>query len=357
MLKGIKFEKSKYPIFKIAFWVLILASFLTIAIIVKKNFHILNIKDFGGTTKPITVNVKFKNKINENYYVCFDDYCKSLTNNSLPDASRNVINSYSVIFDGSDEAITKKSIKNVYFAHSSKNKNIKDNIDSIYLYIGNEKRCYNFSDIEKLETKIVSILLDESSEKAEYKIYKFENSSNNLSLIHKTGIIILSFVFNWIYFIVPYCWLMVAILIFIFNKDAFNMPLAKKDTILFNIAISLIALFTIFYFTMPKLKNSEDDLFLFVLNDSKNYPNYEIHVLTNKKDAVINNKDINLHYVELKEKELLKGVRKSDYTKKDKKVIIYYDTNTADVELLMLKNPLLHIYKTNYSLIAKAIYN
>lgn len=357
MFKKIKFEKSKYPIFKIAFWILLFASLLMIALIVKKNICVLNIKNIGGAVKPITVNIKFKNKLDDNYYVCFDDYCKPLENNSLADATRENINSYSVFFDNSDENYIKNSIKNVYFAHSLKNRNVKNDLESIYLYIGDEKYYYTFSDIEKFETKNVSVVLDNSKEKSEYKIYKFENSNNNHSLIHKIGIIILSFGFNWIFYIVPYCWLFVAVLIFVFNKDAFNMSIAKKDTILFNIALFLGLIFAITYFAMPKLKNGEGDLLHFALNDSKNYPNYEIHVLTNKKNASIDSKNINLHYVELKEKEQLKGIRKSDYTKKDKKVIIYYDTNVADIGLLMLKNPLLHVYRTNYNLNAKTIYD
>ena len=103
MFKKIRFEKSKYPIFKITFWILLVASLVMIGLIIRKNLCVFNIEKFGSTVKPITINVKFKNKINDNYFVCFDNYCKPFENNSLPDSSFERVNSYSVTFDNSDE--------------------------------------------------------------------------------------------------------------------------------------------------------------------------------------------------------------------------------------------------------------
>lgn len=356
MFKKIRFEKSKYPIFKIAFWILLVASILMIGLIIKKNLYCFNVKNFGATVKPVTLNVKFKNKIDDNYLVCFDNYCKSLENNSMPDATREKTNSYSVTFDNSDEEFIKNKISKIHFAHSLENKTAKNNIESIYLYIGDKSYAFDFSDIEKLENKIVTILPDDKKESAKYKIYKFENSNNDYNILHKIKIVVLSFVFNWKFYIVPYCWLIVAILIFIFNKDAFNIPTKKKDNILFTLLFIFAFLFVSAYFATPKLKNGENNLLNFVLNDSKKYKNYEIIVLSKNQEKPQNIANINWQYVKLNEKELLKGIRKSDYTKKDKKVVIYFDSNVADIGTLGLKIPNLEMHRTNYTMNAKLVY-
>lgn len=356
MFKKIRFEKSKYPIFKIAFWILLVASILMIGLIIKKNLYCFNIKDFGATVKPITLNVKFKNKIDDDYFVCFDNYCKPLENNSLVDGSREIVNSYSATFDNSDEEFIKNKISNIYFAHSLENKNAKNNIESIYFYIGDESYAFNFSDIEKLENKTVPILPEGKKESVKYKIYKFEKSNNDFNVLHKIKIVVLSFVFNWKFYIVPYCWLFVAILIFVFNKSAFNISTKKKDNILFVLLLALAFLFVMAYFTTPKLKNGENNLLNFALNDSKKYKNYEIIVLSKEQKKPENIGNINWQYVKLNEKELLKGIRKSDYTKKDKKVVIYFDSNVANIETLGFKNPNLEMHRTNYAMNAKLIY-
>lgn len=357
MFKKIRFEKSKYPIFKIAFWILLVASLVMIGLIIRKNLCVFNIEKFGSTVKPITINVKFKNKINDNYFVCFDNYCKPFENNSLPDSSFERVNSYSVTFDNSDEEYIRNKVNAVYFAHSLKNKTVKNNIENIYFYIGEEMRYFEFSDIEKLENKVVSILLDGEKEKKEYKIYKFNNSNNDYNLLHKIKIIILSFVFNWKFYIVPYCWLFVAVLIFIFNKDVFKISIKNKDTILFGVLILFSLFFAFSYFATPKLLKGKNDLLNFVLNDYKKYKNYEIIVLSKNQEKPKNLENINWQNVKLNKNEVLKGIRKSDYTKKDKKVIIYFDSNVADVGTLILKNPKIQTYRTNYVLNAKLIYD
>ena len=357
MFKKIRFEKSKYPIFKIAFWVLLLASILMIGLIIKKNLYVLNVKDFGSTVKPITINIKFKNKIDDNYFVCFDNYCKPLENNSLADMTFERINSFSVTFDNSDEEYIKHKINGIYFAHSLNNKTVKNNIENIYLNIGEDIQYFEFKDIEKLESKVVSILPDGEKEQKEYKIYKFENSNNDYDFLHKVKIVILSFVFNWIFYIVPYCWLLVAILIFVFNKDVFKFSTKTKDTILFSVFLSFVLLFAFSYFTTQKLSNGKNNLLNFVLNDSKKYQNYEIIVLAKNQEKPKNLDNINWQNIKLNKKETLKGIRKSDYTKKDKKVVIYFDSNVADVASLILKNPRIETNRTNYTMNAKLIYN
>ena len=85
--------------------------------------------------------------------------------------------------------------------------------------------------------------------------------------------------------------------------------------------------------------------------------NYEIIVLSKNQEKPKSLENINWQNVKLNKNEVLKGIRKSDYTKKDKKVIIYFDSNVADVGTLILKNPKIQTYRTNYVLNAKLIYD
>jgi len=356
MLKRIKFEKSKYPIFKIAFFILIFCSLSMIFYIAKINFCLYNIKNIGSSIRPITLNIKFNKPVEKDIFICFNDYCKVLENNSTIDNIIKKTNIYSVSLNENDEEFFQKRVKNIYFAHLI-NKNTIDSIESIVLYIGNDYKTLSKEDIKNSEFKTSRIKINNDKE-AEYKIYKIKNSSNIQKPLRLISIFILSFVYNWNAYIIPFSWLFVAILIFLFNKDAFNMPLKKKSLILFLSIVLFATMISGAKLLTPKESQGQNNLIDFVLNDIKNYKDYEINILSNQKDIPdkLKNQNINWHFIELKDNTPLNKIDKYNYTK-NKNALLYFDSNTVNVDIMTFSNAKMHIIKSNYLKIGKIILN
>mgnify|MGYP003305784653 CR=1 FL=1 len=120
-----KFEKSKYPIFKISFWVILISSIVLIGLIAKKNLHLFNI---GGNyaKNPVSFNVTFNRKNDENFLVCYGKYCKALENNSLVGNASGLSNIKSSVLDNDDENFADLEYENIYFAAPKETKNIEN---------------------------------------------------------------------------------------------------------------------------------------------------------------------------------------------------------------------------------------
>ncbi|MBR5303323.1 MAG: hypothetical protein IKU37_00680 [Candidatus Gastranaerophilales bacterium] len=352
-----EFKKSKYPIFKIAFWILLFCSICSFLMIAKNNAYYLTSKNHTFILKPITVNIEFTRNVDDMVFVCFDDYCKTLKQNSpiAQKAGFSYINSAS--FNGNDEVFFKTKIKKTQLALPKAMKNPENKIKNIVLNIGNDIKYYDFLDIKKLENKNTLIKIDGKQNPEHYIVYTFENSGNYIGLKNHLITIMLSFVEKIKLYTLPYCWLFVSILIFLFNKDAFKISFKRKAVVLSSVILFILLFIYGISLFLPKGNNMLGEC---ILNDIKSYSEpIEIQVITQKnKELNENLKELNItwHYVDSKGEKINK-INKDDYIKNDKKTIIYFNSDSVDIGMISLLNPRVKIYETNNGAIGKIIYN
>ena len=247
----IKFEKSKYPIFKIAFWIILICSILLIANIIRINAYVFSFKNLYPS-KPLSINLSLNRKMADKFLICFDSYCKTPQANSIIGEAANFAPIYSASFNQTDENFFKTKVKKIYLAYPKETKNIENKIKEIDIYIENNNIKYSPKDLLNLENKTVPIILDNSEEKNEYIIYTLNDNSSYRGILTHLGIIILSLIFNWKFFIVPYAWLFITLLIFTFNKDVFKFSIKTKTIILSSLFTIFAILFLSLYFLFPK---------------------------------------------------------------------------------------------------------
>ena len=352
-----KFEKSKYPIFKYAFWILLFCSAFLFLIIAKNNAYFININNYSPILKPITLNAEFTRNVKDDIFVCFDDFCKALKENSpiAQKAGFSYISSTS--FTQNDDTFYSTKINNVYLALPKNMENPENKIKNIDLYIENDLHQYSFSDIEKLKNKTASIHIENKKDPQEYTIYSFENSNNYTGLKNHLMLLALSFAYKIKLYTFPYCWLFVSILIFLFNKDAFKYSLKTKAVALGSSICFIVSILLFFSILLPKTNDAFSN---YILKDIKNYskthktniitPNYR--KITNK----LKDYDINWHYTDSKDEKLNK-IEKDKYVNNNEKAIIYFDSNSVNMDMISFINAKAKIYKTNYGSIGKLIYD
>lgn len=353
-----KFEKSKYPIFKIAFYILLFCSLFLFLMIAKNNAYKITIKGISPVLKPISVNVDFIRNTNDRIFVCFDNYCKPLESNSFIAQKAGFSYVASVSFDREDKEFFNTKIKNVYFALPKNMKKPENKIEKVVLYLANEAHHYKFEDIKKLEKKTVSLAIDGIKELKEYDVYTFKNSSNYVGLKNHLMTLTLSLICKIKLYIFPYCWLFISLLIFLFNKDAFKYSFKTKGVILCYVFSFVFIVMLFIYCTLPKEKT--DLLGDYVLNDVEKYAKtHKVQVITrkNKKHLPeLNDIDIAWHYLDL-EKDKLGKIDKEEFAKNDIKTIIYFDSDSIDIGAISLFSARAKIYYTNDGAIGKLTYN
>ena len=324
-----KFEKSKYPIFKISFWIILISSIILICLIAKKNLHLFAIKE-NYAKNPVSFNVTFNRQNNNNFLVCYGKYCKALENNSLIGNTSGLANIKSSVLNNKDENFTNLEYENIYFAVPAEIKNHENLIDKFDIFIGKKAYQYNISDVLKFENKSVKIALDNSSEIKEYKVYVFENLNSNVDFKVKFAVSFLSLVKYLKFYIIPFAWLLICGLIFLFNKDVFKISFKKKMIILISFASFLFLISAIFYFMLQEEKAGI--LTKFIECDSKKYQNYKIEVLKSDKK--------------------LDKIEKEKY---EKNTVLYFDSDTLNVDIANLSNAKMQILKANDKKIGKLI--
>ena len=324
-----KFEKSKYPIFKISFWIILISSIILIYLIANKNLHWFAIN--GNYAKnPVSFNVSFNRKNDDNFLVCYGSYCKALENNSLIGNATGLANIKSSVLNNEDENFTELKYENIYFAVPIETKNIQNLIEKFDIFTGNEAYQYNIDEVLKFENKTVKIALENSSQETEYKIYTFKGLNSNVHFKDKVSISFLSLIKYVQFYIIPYAWLLICILIFLFNKDTFKISLKEKVVYLssFTFVFGLISAFLYF----PLKCNSENVLVNYIENDSKNYQNYKIEILkTDKK---------------------LDKINKENY---EKNTVLYFDSDSVNIDLANLNNAKIQILIANDKKVGKLI--
>ena len=99
----------------------------------------------------------------------------------------------------------------------------------------------------------------------------------------------------------------------------------------------------------------------FVYEDSKNYQDeYEIHVInTDTKEYIshypklLENKNIKWHFINTNENKIITKIKKEDYTKSNKKAMIYFNAIGVDLQKINSFNPRLYFYNNNLTPFAK----
>lgn len=328
-MKRFKFEKSKYPIFKISFWIILFCSIVLICLIAKKNLHLFSVN--GNYAKnPVSFNVTFNRKNNDNFLVCYGKYCKALNDNSLVGNSSGLANIKSSSIDSEDENFADLKYENIYFAIPKEIKNVQNLIDKFDIFINAKAYQYDIFEVLKFENKIVKIALENDLEAKEYKIYAFKNLNSNVDLKTKIAIINLSLVKNIEFYIIPFAWFLVCILIFLFNKDVFKTAFKQKLIIIGSSFFAFLLILTMFYFLLGKAKVNV--LVDYIENDSNNYKNYKIEVLKSDKK--------------------LEKISKEKY---EKNTVLYFDSDVLNVDVASLTNAKMQIFNANDKKVGKLI--
>ena len=269
-----EFKKSKYPIIKICSWLLVFLFILQIIMFVKINHYKITSKGIIQI-KPISFNVKFNRKLNDIFFVCVDDYCKSLEDNSITGNQTGLANIKNAQFDFLDKTYNKVKTQNIYFAIPKDLKNSANLINNIVLYVKDSAYHLKFRDIIEFESKTLPIILDSTGEKKDYKIYSLN---------------------------------------------------------------------------LPEMKEDQNILADFILNDYQNYKDYQIIAFSTSKEKPDELKDSNVLW-KYTDKKL------TTLEKYPKKTILYFDLNSADIDILSIHHAKIKIYNTNQGKIAKLVYN
>ncbi len=234
------FKKSfaGVSIYVLAFWFLVIFAILSMFNFVRLNPYRADIKNFESTLEDVSINFSFKDKIklNNSFFVCFNERCKT------PDSDYFYNVYFSKYTPYSFDSFYEDKLDKIYFVFNDKK--IEKELKDIYLYVGNREYYYNTDSISKFRKNKISFQSDETHEKQTYNALILPNDYKNnvkgyLNLFVTT---FLSFFYNWQYFIIQYFWLFVAFLIYVFKKDEFNFKLNTKA---YWILFGAVILFTI----------------------------------------------------------------------------------------------------------------
>ena len=224
----LKFEKSKYPVITVAFYCLIVFSIISVLLIMKNNFTKLEIKNFISPIKPVTINIQSKKYINSNAFVCYDNDCM-LINNIAP--SKIYYSQFQSGYENSDN-------KKITLAYPNADKNFISDINAIDLYIGNKKYYLSNSDLSQITPQKFKMEIVENATKKkniiEYNTLLLSDKGNYRGIYTNICSLFLSLFYNWQYFIIPYIWLFLTFVFYLFNRDEikFKIKLPKFNPLL-----------------------------------------------------------------------------------------------------------------------------
>ncbi len=133
---------------------------------------------------------------------------------------------------------------------------------------------------------------------------------------------------------------------------------------LYSLALTLIALSISNVFSVREYCNLYDFM-NFVKNDIQHYQDYEIHVVTCDVKEYLNAypemkkiKNINWHFIYTNSGKVIKTIKKENYTKKDHKVVIYFNAIGVDTGKILPLNPKAYAYRSNlHNICAKIVYD
>ena len=194
----------------ILFYILIFTGVITFVYSLFQNLYKINIKYFGNVLEPVTINLKLNNNSQNDIMACFNNNCKML----IGDKYNNI---YSIKFSQNTfkNEFTDEIIKNISLV--SKNNSFINQIENIYLYVGNKSYFYDTNDIKEFKNKDIKIKLDNSNNTETYKLLKIPNNvkSNYRGILNHFALILLFPFYCWKKFILTYLLMFTA---FIYKK-------------------------------------------------------------------------------------------------------------------------------------------
>ena len=346
----IKFEKSKYPVFKISFWIIFVCSIFLILNIIRLNKYYFKIYS-QRTIYPITVNLSSTRPINKTLFFCFNDYCKSPQNSSVFPGASGTYSVYSTSYSEDDEGFFSSKIEKISFSYPKEHENILKSIERIDFYTKNKVYSYSYDDIKNIKAKEVLIDIKKEGEKP-YNLVTFKELNNYPEILKTFIILYLSLFFNWKFFVIPYAWLGIIFIWAILNKNEIKL----NHKTIFVVFMSVIVLFglCVFYIKFDPGNKSINEYESFIELDSKNHKDCLIYALTVNKNKP-KGKNVIWHYVDLKDKKPMEKI-KGDFIEKNKKAVLYFNDSIVDVTMASIFNPKIKIYPAANSINAKIIY-
>ncbi len=196
-------KKESKKVYLIAFWALILFSIVSIINIFRVHLFEFSIPGSNFPREEIKINVTLDKKINDNFFICYNDYCESLNKDMF-------LNVLSNRLDATKSEFYRATIKDLYILYPKKYIN---SINDISMFVGNKKYFYSKNDISKFEKKDVNLKLDEDSKALSLNSISLPKINNYKGVLNHFVILILSLFYKAIVFLIPYFWLYIAYLI------------------------------------------------------------------------------------------------------------------------------------------------
>ncbi len=214
-----KKDEKKASIFVFCFWILLFFAVFSIFNIIKFNFYNADVKYSHSVLEEASINFTFKQKIKlgSSFMVCFNDVCKNPESDSF-------LNSYYLKFnkDFFNSDFYSKKLSNISFVFDKNDeKLIENNLNDIYLYVGNRAFNYHKKDIKNFKKKTIKIKKDDSKKESEFAAIEIPNDfkTNYKGKLNHFITLFLNLFYNPLMFLIPYFWLFIAFCIYAFKKD------------------------------------------------------------------------------------------------------------------------------------------
>lgn len=216
-MKIFEFKKSKYPIFKICFIILVLCGFLsTFSTIIRNIQQLGNVGTYQTAYEPISINLEYKQRIAKNpSLVCFEDYCTDF----LTDAFHN---NFFVSFNEENSDFFTKKINNILILMPEKS-NYINQINQIIIQVGSKDYHYKTDEIKNFPIKEVNFKEDKTNETVKFKAIVLPKVNNHKGFLKQCEIIILYMIYNWEIFLPCYFTFFLAFLVYLYKKDEIDL--------------------------------------------------------------------------------------------------------------------------------------
>lgn len=238
-----EFKKSKYPIMKIAFLLLLCFSFISIITISYLNRYEMYVPKYSAPLAEVSINVTLKHKLDKGLFVCLGGDCTTFN-------SDNFNNVNTALFAVNDFHYYNKKSSKILLSSIFDTDKLKNSIESINLHVGTRDYYYDSDTIKNFQVAKLRVAFDDKDiAKKEYydALLLPQIATNNYKGIYnQISCAFLSLFYNWKYFIVPYFWLFIAFLLYIYKKDEINIDLKLPNSSkAYYIAFGLIALIAV----------------------------------------------------------------------------------------------------------------
>ncbi len=150
MNKFFKFEKSKFPVMKSAFILLILFSLFSIFSNMYFSRYQVNIPSYARPIEDVSLNVTLKNNTMLDLSLCVNDFCKVMENGTF-------YQHYNIRLDNLYPEFREDKINTISLLTNFPKEKLIKNIDNVDLHIGTKDYFFTQSDISEFEVKKVNV--------------------------------------------------------------------------------------------------------------------------------------------------------------------------------------------------------